>query len=39
MDFREEKYSFRPASCCKVEVVNGGAGRRLRSLLRISASL
>src|SRR4029450_8603690 len=29
----EEKPSLREASCCRVEVMNGGAARRLRSLL------
>ena len=29
--FRAEKPSFRAASCCSVEVVNGGAGDRFRS--------
>ena len=29
--FRAENPSFRAASCCSVEVVNGGAGDRLRS--------
>ena len=29
---RAENPSFRAASCCSVEVVNGGAGERLRSL-------
>ena len=28
---RAEKPSFRAASCCSVEVVNGGAGDRFRS--------
>ena len=30
--FRAENPSFRAASCCSVDVVNGGAGERLRSL-------
>ena len=34
-----EKPSLRAASCCKVEVVNGGAGRRLRSLLPTSLTV
>ena len=32
------KPSLREASCCRVEVVNGGAGRRLRSLLVTSVT-
>ncbi len=32
------KPSLREASCCRVEVVNGGAGRRLRSLLATSVT-
>ncbi|CNJ11753.1 Uncharacterised protein [Mycobacterium tuberculosis] len=30
---REEKRSLRAASCCRVEVVNGAAGRRLYGLV------
>ena len=35
---RVVKPSLREASCCRVEVVNGGAGRRLRSLLATSVT-
>src|SRR4029453_12521065 len=35
----EEKPSLREASCCRVEVMNGGAALRLRSLLLTSATV
>src|SRR5690606_14333119 len=38
MVLRVVKPSLREASCCRVEVVNGGAGRRLRSLLATSVT-
>ncbi len=38
MVLRVVKPSLREASCCRVEVVNGGAGRRLRSLLVTSVT-
>ncbi|MNI66501.1 hypothetical protein D3C73_1220690 [compost metagenome] len=38
MVLRVVKPSLREASCCSVEVVNGGAGRRLRSLLATSVT-
>ncbi len=34
-----EKYNFRAASCCKVEVVNGGAGDFFAGLVVRSATL
>ena len=38
MVLRVVKPSLREASCCRVEVVNGGDGRRLRSLLATSVT-
>ena len=39
MVFWVEKPSLREASCCRFEVVNGGAGRRRRSPFLMAATL